>query len=218
MRLKRVKKQFMVDLKKYFDKVYCINLDRRPDRYEKFTREMARFGITDVERYSAIDGNTIANDSPLLNGELGILTTHMGIVQKSNEEGFKNVLILEDDVAFTEELHKLDEYMQSVPEDWDMIYFGGNHVYGKPPIKINDRVIKLNFTVAIHCVAIKNTLFETIQAVLPHKKKAVDTYYAQLQNGYNAYGFYPNMATQSIGFSDIQNRVVDYNGFFQDIR
>jgi hypothetical protein len=208
----------MVDLKKYFDKIYCINLDRRPDRYEKFISEISKFGITDIERYSGVDGNTIVNDSPLLNGELGVLTTHMGIIDRCIDDGIKSVLILEDDVVFTEELRKLDEYMMAVPNNWDMIYFGGNHIYGKPPLKINDKVIKLNFTVAIHCVAIKNTIFETIQAVLPHKKKAVDTYYAQLQNGYNAYGFYPNMAKQSIGYSDIQNRIVDYNGFFQDIQ
>lgn len=208
----------MVDLKKYFDKIYCINLDKRPDRYDKFIAEINKFGLTDIERYSGIDGNTILNDSPLLNGELGILTTHMGIIQKSYDEGLKNVLILEDDVTFTNELIKLDEYMQSVPENWDMIYFGGNHLYGKPPLRVNDKIIKLNFSVAIQCVAIKNTIFETILAILPHKKKAVDTYYAQLQNGYNAYGFYPNMAKQSVGFSDIQNKVVDYSNFFKDVQ
>jgi len=208
----------MVDLKKHFDKVYCINLNRRPDRYQSFISEIGKFGITGVERYPAIDGNIIANDSPLLNGELGVLTTHMGIIEKCHQEGVKNVLILEDDVTFTQELNKLDEYMQLVPENWDMIYFGGTHIYGKTPVKINEKIMKLNFTVALQCVAIKNTIFETILTVLPHKKRAVDTYYAQLQNGYNAYGFYPNMAKQSVGFSDIQNRVVDYTGFFQDIQ
>jgi GR25 family glycosyltransferase involved in LPS biosynthesis len=207
----------MVDLKKYFDRIYVINLDRRPDRLEKFNLELDKFGITDVEKFSAIDGTTISpNNNTLLAGEIGVLMSHLEIIKKCHSEGVKNVLILEDDVFFTDEIKKLDEYMLEVPKDWDFIYFGGNHVYGAAPTKISDKVLKLNFTVALQCVAINNTLFETIMAILPKMGKQVDGYYAQLHNVYNAYGFYPNMAKQVAGFSDIQNRNVDYSGFFKD--
>jgi hypothetical protein len=206
-----------VNLKKYFDKVYVINLDRRPDRYESFKKEIGKYDIESIERFSAVDGTTImSNGIPLLSGEIGVLESHLNIVKKCVEEGVKNVLILEDDVYFTDEILKLDEYMSMVPKDWDFIYFGGNHVYGTPPEPINDKIIKLNFTVALQCVAINSSIFEVIEAVLPKRKKQVDGYYADLHKTFNAYGFYPNMAKQVAGFSDIQNRNVDYSNFFRD--
>ena len=207
----------MIDFKKYFDKVYVINLDRRPDRFDSFKKELEKYGIEEVERFSAIDGTTImSNEIPLLAGELGVLESHLQIIKKCREENVKNVLILEDDVYFTNEILKLDEYINNVPSDWDFIYFGGNHVYGQPPHLINDKVIKLNFTVALQCVAINSSMFEIIESVLTKRKKQVDAYYAELHNRFNAYGFYPNMAKQTNGFSDIQNRNVDYSNFFNE--
>ena len=207
----------MVNLNKHFDKIYVINLDRRPDRFETFKKELSKYDINDVEKFSAIDGSKIEIiNSPILSGELGVLESHLEIIRKCKEENIKNVLILEDDVYFTDEVLNLDDYMSKVPSDWDFLYFGGNHVYGQKPELINDKIIKLNFTVALQCVAINSSMFEIIEMVLSKKQKQVDGYYADLHNRFNAYGFYPNMAKQKAGFSDIQNRNVDYSNFFID--
>lgn len=204
----------MINLNEYFEKVYCINLDRRPDRYKIVTEEFKKFDMKGVERYSAIDGNILENNSPLLNGELGILETHYNIIKTCKENNVKNVLIIEDDVYFTNEITLIEDYLKLVPNDWDLLYFGGNHTYGTPPIKINDKVLKLNFSVALHCVAINQSIYDAILTLLPLKKKQVDSYYGQLQNGYNGYCFYPNIAKQKADFSDIQNKFVDYNNYF----
>jgi GR25 family glycosyltransferase involved in LPS biosynthesis len=95
----------MVNLSKYFDKIYVINLDRRPDRYESFKTEMCKFGIKNIEKFSAIDGNLITqNNVKLLAGEIGILQSHLTIIKKCKEEGLNNVLIMEDDVFFSDEI------------------------------------------------------------------------------------------------------------------
>jgi hypothetical protein len=207
----------MIDLKKHFEKVYVINLDRRPDRYDEFITELVKHKIDVVERFSAIDGNGfIDKNEKLLAGELGVLMSHLEIIKKCKEEKVKNVLILEDDVCFTDEINNLDEYMSNTPNDWDFIYFGGNHKYGQPPQLINDKIIKLNYTVALQCVAINNSVFDVIEIILSKMEKQVDAYYAELHNRFSAYGFYPNMAKQKLGFSDIQNRMVDYTNFFTD--
>lgn len=209
----------MIDFNKYFDKTCVINLDRRPDRYESFKKEMSKFKIENIEKFSAIDGKNFEIENQtrkLLDGEIGVLQSHLEIIKKAKSDGLKNILILEDDVYFTDEILKLEEYMSLVPKDWDFIYFGGNHIYGKPPQLINEKIIKLNYTVALQCVAINNTMFEVIEAILPKMQKQVDAYYADLHNTFNAYGFYPSMAKQTAGFSDIQNRTVDYANFFKN--
>ena len=43
----------------YFDKIFCINLDSRPDRWESVQKEFDKVGILDrVERFSALTGKT----------------------------------------------------------------------------------------------------------------------------------------------------------------
>jgi len=207
-----------MELKKYFDKIYCINLDKRLDRWNKVSTEFEKYGLTNqVEKFTAIDGKNLINNTGLLDGELGILETHINLIKKCKNDNLKNVLIMEDDVYFTDEFNNLDLFMSFVPKDWDLLFFGGNHIYGNLPIKINEKIIKTNHTVALHCVAIKDTMFDVILEVLKKKTKQVDSYYADLQKGFNSYSFYPNLAKQSVDYSDIQNRVVDYNHFFKDI-
>lgn len=206
----------MLDFNRFFDKTYVINLDRRPDRYSQFLSELKKYDISGVNRYSAIDGSNYVSDYGLLPGELGILMTHHSIITECMVNNVNNVLLIEDDVYFTDEIANIEDYISKVPSDWDFIYFGGNHKYSKPPELINDRVIKLNYTVALQCVAINKTMFEIIDSILSKKRKQVDTYYAELHDRFNAYGFYPSMAKQRVGFSDIQNRNVDYNNYFND--
>lgn len=206
-------------LSKYFDKVYCINLKRRPDRWEKVQAEFAKFGFDEVDRYEAIDGkefdwSNVKHNPSLLVGELGLIETNINIIKDAIENGYKSVLIFEDDVYFTDEINKLEEYMDALPSDWDMIYFGGNHSYGPKPENVNEKILKLTKTYTTHCIVIRDTLFETIIAMTEPRKKQIDVYYADLQPIYNVYGFTPNMALQTIDFSDIQNKHVNYNGFF----
>ena len=35
-------------MKKYFDKIYCINLDSRPDRWKECLEEFKKIGIDDI--------------------------------------------------------------------------------------------------------------------------------------------------------------------------
>jgi GR25 family glycosyltransferase involved in LPS biosynthesis len=205
---------------KYFDKVYCINLDKRTDRWDKVCKIFSENNIDGVERYSAIDGSTlnldlISYNKSLLKGELGILETHIKLIKEAKEQNLKSILIMEDDVYFTKEIENFDDYMNSVPIDWDMLFIGGNHLYGNTPIKVNKKIMKVNHTLAIHCLGVKHTIYDVILEITKRRMKQIDNYYADLQKGYNAYCFTPNMALQYEDFSDIQNRNVNYDKFLK---
>lgn len=202
-------------LDKYFDKTYCINLDRRTDKWSECQSEFDKWGITNVERYSAIDGNeidrTTDNQSNLNNGELGLLLTHIKLVKEAKNVNYSNILLIEDDVMFNDKINMLEEYMSSVPNDWDILYFGGNHNehMGKKLEIINDKVIRSKDTYTTHCFAIKNTIFDLVLNLLNKKNKPVDVYYSDIQKNFNCYSFYPGIASQRVTFSDIQNKVMD---------
>ena len=75
-------------IKDYFDKIFCINLDRRKDRWEETVTELKVWGQFDgVNRVSAVDGNTINdNPYPINNGELGLLETHLTLIKNAKEK------------------------------------------------------------------------------------------------------------------------------------
>ncbi len=202
-------------LTKYFDRVYCMNLKRRQDRWKDSVLEFKKHNLDDVNRFEAIDGklydwSTVNYNENLLSGELGFIETQINIISEAIKNNYSSIVIFEDDVYFTSEIANLEEYINSVPNDWDMIYFGGNHTYGDQPEQINDKVIKLHNTFSTEGIIIKNTLFDVLLEITKDREKSMDSYYADLQKKYNVYGFYPNITLQKMGYSDIQNKKVDY--------
>jgi len=201
----------------FFDKTYCVNLDKRKNRWDECVTELTKWGIEGVERVSAVDGSTLNMsdyNTKVEPGALGLILTNIEIIKEAKEKNYSSILILEDDVIFTDEVNNISDYFSQLPEDWEMLYLGGNHnthMGDKPPILINDKVSKIHNTYTTHCVGIKNTMFDVILNNLPKLSEPIDVQYANLQKIFNVYCFYPAIAKQRVGFSDIQNQTLDYN-------
>ena len=174
-------------LGKYFDKIYCINLDRRSDRWEETLIELKKWGLeNNVVRYSAVDGNNIQQQNNKINkGELGLVETHIKIINEAKNNNYKNILILEDDISFTEEINK-----------------------------VNENVIKCHQTYSTHCIAFNQKIYDLVLNLLNKKEKPVDVYYSDVQKIYECYSFYPSIALQRPSYSDIQNRMQDNRWLF----
>jgi hypothetical protein len=196
-------------LNDYFDKIYCINLDKRSDRWEECQVQFEKHNLT-VERFSGIDGSMIENNTKLANGELGVLKTHIELIKDAKEKGYKNILILEDDVEFTENLNeKFFSVKNQIPNDWIMLYLGANHVGGV--IQLSENICQVIHSYAIHAFGINSELFDLIINGLPKYKKPVDVFYAELQPLFPSYVIRPHLAWQRVSFSDIQGGVVNYD-------
>jgi GR25 family glycosyltransferase involved in LPS biosynthesis len=199
-----------------FDKVYCINLKRRPERLEEFKKEVEKYDLGCFEVFEAVDGNTIKNrrSNKLKPSEQGLIESNLLIIKECIKNNYDNVLILEDDCTFTDEVLNLDDYFNKLPTDWDMLYMGGNHnthIGKKLPEIINDKVCKLHYTFTTHFIGIKNSLFQELDFILSTTIVPLDVAYLNLQKNKNVYSFYPAIAKQRIGFSDIQLKTMDYN-------
>ena len=59
----------------FFEKTYCVNLDRRPDRWSESLDEFNKFNLTSIERVSAVDGKT--TDIALSNCGKTEIPTHL---------------------------------------------------------------------------------------------------------------------------------------------
>ncbi|CAD7080575.1 unnamed protein product [Hermetia illucens] len=127
------------------DKIYMINLLRRPERRIKMEKSFRELGL-EVEHFPAVDGRDLSLDiiekmgirflpgyedpyhhRQMTMGEIGCFLSHYKIWEKMVELEQKEVLILEDDIRF-EPFFK-DKAIQLLEEarfveDWDLIYFG----------------------------------------------------------------------------------------------
>jgi glycosyl transferase family 25 len=205
-----------------FEKIYCINLDKRVDRWERCEKIFKENQIV-VERISAIEGETIKLETPnnLRSGELGCMFSHLGIIQDAKDNGIESVLIFEDDVEFAEDFNYLfSEYMKQVPEDWQLLYLGANHSLCNmhmrtddiPPVQISDNIYKINRAFSCHAYAVRNNMYDRLIEKANHASYnlPIDVLYSQLQYDSRSYLIRPHLCWQREGYSDIQNENVNY--------
>ncbi len=198
----------------FFSKTYCINLDRRKDRWNECLLEFKNKELDNIERVSAIDGKDLMFFSQKVNSSaLALILTNEKIFESAIKNDFETILILEDDVEFTDQVKDISSFIEKLPENWDMIYFGGNHnthVGYKSPEVINDKVVKLHHTYSTHCVGVNKRAYQFILERIRKKDQPLDVIYSDLQKKLNVYSFFPAIATQRVSFSDIENKMTDY--------
>lgn len=196
------------------DSIYVINLKDRVDRKEHIMNQLKKIKCVNYILFEGVNGKKIKNPTRLPSGMFGLINTYFNMYEDWKKHPKDNILIIEDDCVFVDGFNeKLNDYIKHVPEDWDMLYFGGNHnthVGSEPPTIINDKVCKLHNTFSTHCVAINNKAFKEVLERLKKCDNALDVIYSELQKKLNVYSFYPMIATQRVSFSDIENKMTDY--------
>jgi len=195
-------------INEFFDNIYCINLDFRTDRWAECEAEFAKHNIN-VERFSAFTPSDINFDIGVKAGEAALIMTHGKILQDAKEKGYNKILILEDDVEFADDIN---ECLLEIPENWDIVYFGGNHHFGKPS-PITEKIAVANKTLAMHCVAINSTIYDRMLEKIDYADP-IDVTYAHSLYLFNSYVFFPSKAWQRPSWSDLMGQHVDY-GFLK---
>lgn len=176
-----------------FDKIFCINLDRRTDRWSEASSLFERFGLS-VERIPGIENTKPWN---------GLRLTVIGIFERAIEQNHKHILIFEDDIDWPEDFYqRFETCWSSLPDDWHMFYFSAAHQHW-PPI-YNQYLFKLTWSTAAHAIAFKRSCFETVLSALKASEDAIDVIYSRLQPRLNAYCCIDPIAWQRKSFSDIE--------------
>ena len=186
----------------------CVNLDRRPDRWQRMQAEFARHGITDVRRFSACDGNALALPPHWKHtaGAYGCLLSHLQVVQTARELGHESVLIFEDDAVLDPEfVTKFALFIGEVPDDWDMLYFGALHK--DEPVRVKDHVYRITNGNSTYAYALKRTVFDAFVELNARAEQVLDVNAYELQQRFNCYCFMPNLAWVASEYSDVQNRL-----------
>ena len=194
--------------------IYVINLKERLDRKEHVEYELKKIDCENYILFEGVNGKSVENPTRMPSGMFGLIKTYLNMYNDWKKNPQENILIIEDDCVFVDGFNKkLEEYISNVPNDWDMLYFGANHNYhmGEKTITINEKCIKLNNSYSAHCVLIKPHVFEELIFGIQTFTIENDVMMANLQKKYNAYSSSEALTTQLVSYSDIQNKVMDYN-------
>lgn len=112
----------------YFERAYVINLPERTDRKADMTRELDRadmpFGQGKVEWFTGIRPDSAAGFDSV--GTRGCFLSHLGVLQKAQAAGLRNVLVMEDDLELADDFREREnavvEELQRT--DWDIVQLG----------------------------------------------------------------------------------------------
>lgn len=161
----------MKTLTDWFDRVFVINCQHRPDRLAAVKDQLTTNGMADLEKvtfFRAIVGDfvTCPADWATGNGAWGCWKSHSRIAEdvlhaRDERAGllYNNYLVLEDDVFFLPNaLEDLNTFMEALPPKWDQIYLGGQH---RMPVSKteNPRVVVGNSVHRTHAYALSSKAF-----------------------------------------------------------
>ena len=186
----------------------CINLNRRPERWQQMRLKFKRHGIHPVSRFPALDGDEL--DIPAhwrhTTGAYGCLLSHVEVIREARRRGVSSVLIFEDDVVFDPHVQeKFRASIEQLPPDWDMLYFGALHK--DEPLKVSDHISRITEANSTYAYALRNTVFDAFIALNLKAETVLDMNSLVLQRRFNCYCFMPHLAWVETDYSDAQKRL-----------
>jgi GR25 family glycosyltransferase involved in LPS biosynthesis len=183
--------------------VRVINLEKRPDRWEKFqelnTELFSKFSVT---RFNAIEGNNVVD--AIFNSFTSCL-----------EESFKDhetVIIMEDDCYLAPGgLEKLKSAFLDLPEDWDCLI--GNHYFISGIEILTDHLARpKNQASTLNFAVFRNTILNKIKDNLDLRSnflRDIDHFITSEEVPINNYTVWPMISREYVSHSDHKNSVKD---------
>lgn len=206
-----------------FKNTLFINLEHRTDRLEHIQLEFNKMGIRG-ERVNAVKSQ---------NGGIGCTLSHIRCLEEARKRNFEYVFICEDDITFNNpELFKkqIQQFVDNKDIQWDILLIGANIV---PPVqKVGDycaRIFNGQTTTGyivkrgMYSVLLEN-FKESAQMQMRNPGQpgvsnpyALDMWWKQLQPQYFWWMITPPTVTQYENFSEIENRVTNYDHLMLDM-
>ena len=199
--------------------IFYINLDTRPDRKYKFEKEMTNIGWN-ATRFNAIKHNF---------GAIGCSLSHLELLKYAKKNNLDHILIMEDDISFLNInvfINSLNKFLTS-NINFDVVLLAGNNM--GPYLKTNDYCVKIKkcqtttgYLVKQHYydILIEN-IEEGIYKLQMNINKvndfAIDQYWNKLQLVDNWYLIIPLTVTQRQDYSNIEQRITNYNRVMLDL-
>jgi GR25 family glycosyltransferase involved in LPS biosynthesis len=225
---------FTSESKKYkFDKIYLINLKRRPDRLHNFLEHYKNsdFKSEQLMKFDAIDGSKLDVDRvslselakaelqelektgfrtkhyQLTKGAIGCYLSHVKVWENILKHKYDNALIFEDDADIPTDLNwKIYENMKHVPNDWDIVLFG----YICKACRKYENYYEVERFILTHCYMIKRSAIIKIMnsnTLFPMTQQ-IDALLSELSSILNIYSVKDKIVKPFNSRTDIQTPLI----------
>jgi len=208
----------------YFENTVFINLDHRIDRLRHLEGQFEAMGISG-ERFPAIQ---------MANGAVGCTLSHIKCLEMAKQREWSHVFICEDDITFTNPgllKRQMSELAKMTGSGlaWDILIIGGNNVPPYQEIEGTEYIVRVSniqtttgYIVGAHyydalIANYKEGLGKLLREPGRKREYAVDIYWKSLQQTGIWLFFNPPTVTQYSDYSDIEEKVTNYESHLLDI-
>ena len=229
------------------DGVLVINLDTSRERMDKFMADNAEsLPPEKIHRLSAVLGRALpsygklpwftertAERAPYWGGAAGCALSHAKAIETARKEGWRNVLIMEDDVvtgAHPDALEMLDYALTHVQGDY-MLYLGYSRPtpYGRCVQKAGEHALwQVEGVLSTFAYLVPQSMYDRLLALMTTEDniwewmsihRAIDTFYkdtAASLPGVKIYAIQPDLVMHIDGVSDVCGASVTYTGRYDN--
>jgi len=158
----------------YFSKIFVINLPYKVDRRSRLIKHLEERGLASPNELTwarAISGDWCPPPEWFKagNGAWGCLQSHLHIVQGAIMDQLESYLVLEDDVVFSVRAGKdLSDLMSRLPQDWDQLYLGGQHLKNPSTDTLPAGIFRCTNVNRTHAFALSNRAYRRFQQHITH--------------------------------------------------
>jgi hypothetical protein len=183
---------------------YCINLDRRPDKWKQVQDDLKGTGLN-VARFSGI---------PHAEGWKGCGLSHVALARLAKQKGLDWILVLEDDCLptpwFAQRWPKIKQTLWEERASWDIFLGGPTYLNG--PIEDRKELVSVAQAMALHFYVLNSSAYEKVAAWNPDRDGPIDWYISKTLRIITATPF---LAVQRPSLSDIKGKEFNYGEIFQ---
>jgi GR25 family glycosyltransferase involved in LPS biosynthesis len=207
----------------YVDNVYLINMDKDDHRLTKVTKETKKVGIK-FERFpgvkvSDVSQNILDKYIPEeiqkygTNGMIGCGLSHLFIWQNAVKNNYRNILVLEDDVHFTDDFNQyLQNVCEEIPNDYDILYLHGDNPQHDSRFTY---IYKPTFPLLTHAMIISNQGLKKLLDIITEIDDHIDWKIARNAKQLNIYSSKKQIVNQLWDDSNNSNlktfpRIINY--------
>ncbi|CND08892.1 glycosyltransferase family 25 protein [Yersinia pseudotuberculosis] len=196
------------------DKVVYINLKERTDRNEHIKKELEKvcFPPEKIIRFEAIRAGS---------GFIGCAKSHLAVLKMAQENNWKNILVLEDDMVFEnddETIIRTNNFLSKLNNiHWDAAFLSASYYIVNA---IDDNFFKVNFAYLANSYLVNNHYYEklinnyteSVQRLTNGESSSeygLDSNWLKIMKIDNWYGIYPVIGYQRTDISDIEYKEID---------
>jgi GR25 family glycosyltransferase involved in LPS biosynthesis len=195
-------------------KANVINLIHRTDRLKEIQAEFTREGL-ELVRHDGVNGQSVffnAFKNKRMRGHAGCWQSHVNLLNKVKGTANYHLVIEDDAVLCNGFKEKALYYINQLPEDCGLCYFGGSININKNSILYyNDSFNQALKVLATHCYVIKDSHIDLLLKVLNTRIYKVDVLFTEYQNTNLTLISKNCLSWQRESFSDIGFEILKYN-------